>query len=146
MPAESVPGNAPESGPDKPGRPRYRLVGSATRPAPGAPALDEAQRTVVGHRSGPLLVLAGPGTGKTATIVEAAVDRIAHGPVAPEQILVLTFSRRAAGELRERSVDRLGRTTREPFARTFHSAAFGLLRMAAAARGEPPPRLLAGPE
>ena len=54
--------------------------------------------------------------------------------------------RRAAGELRERITARLGRTCRQPIARTFHSYAFGLLRADAAMRGEPAPRLLSGPE
>ena len=48
---------------------------------------------------------------------------------------MLTFSRRAAAELRDRVTARLGRTVREPIARTFHSYAFGVLRMAAVARG-----------
>ena len=72
-------------------------------------------------------MLAGPGTGKTTTLVEAVVARIEAG-ADPERILVLTFSRKAAAELRERITGRLGRTTAEPLARTFHSYAFGLLR------------------
>jgi superfamily I DNA/RNA helicase/RecB family exonuclease len=91
-------------------------------------------------------VLAGPGTGKTTTIVEAVVQRVERGEIAPEQALVLTFSRRAAAELRERIAARLDRTIREPIARTFHSYAFGLLRADAARRGEPAPRLLSGAE
>ena len=59
---------------------------------------------------------------------------------------MLTFGRRAAGELRDRVTARLGGTVREPIARTFHSYAFGVLRMAAVAVGLPSPRLLAGPE
>ncbi len=125
--------------------PRYRLVGAPPRPTAGR-VPDAGQRAVIDHAGGPLLVLAGPGTGKTATIVDAVVDRISRRGVDPESVLVLTFSRRAAGELRERIVDSLGRTTREPLARTFHSYAFGVLRIAAAAQGLPPPRLLAGPE
>jgi len=101
---------------------------------------------VLTHPGGPLLVLAGPGTGKTATIVEAVVDRIAHRKADPESVLMLTFSRRAAEELRGRVTARLGVTTREPLARTFHSYAFGLLRAQAVARDEPTPRLLSGPE
>ena len=93
-----------------------------------------------------MLVLAGPGTGKTTTIVEAVVQRVEQGEIAPEQALVLTFSRRAAAELRERIAARLDRTIREPIARTFHSYAFGLLRADAARRGEPTPRLLSGAE
>ena len=124
--------------------PAYRLV----RPTPvpvEAPALDASQRAVVEHRGGPLLVLAGPGTGKTSTLVEAVVARIDEG-ADPEQVLVLTFGRRAAGELRTRVTARLGRATKEPLARTFHSYAFGILRREAALRGEPAPRLLSGPE
>jgi superfamily I DNA/RNA helicase/RecB family exonuclease len=124
--------------------PAYRLV----RPAPvpvEVPALDASQRAVVDHRGGPLLVLAGPGTGKTTTVVEAVVARIDEG-ADPEQVLVLTFGRRAAAELRARITGRLGRATKEPLARTFHSYAFGILRREAAARGEPAPRLLSGPE
>ena len=49
-----------------------------------APALDELQRSVVEHPGGPLLVLAGPGTGKTTTLVEAIVDRIEHRGVDPD--------------------------------------------------------------
>jgi superfamily I DNA/RNA helicase/RecB family exonuclease len=110
------------------------------------PVLDEAQRRAIEHRGGPVLVLAGPGTGKTTTIVEAVVQRVEAGEITPDQALVLTFSRRAAAELRERVAARLDRTIREPIARTFHSYAFGLLRANAARRGEPAPRLLSGPE
>ena len=91
-------------------------------------------------------MLAGPGTGKTTTLVEAAVDRVDRRGADPESLLLLTFSRRAATELRERITARLARTTREPLARTFHSYAFGLLRQQAVARGERGPRLLSGPE
>ena len=94
---------------------------------------------------GPLIVLAGPGTGKTTTLVEAAAARVQAG-VPIEEILLLTFGRRAATELRDRLTARLGRTAREPLARTFHSYAFGVLRMAAVADGLPAPRLLTGPE
>jgi superfamily I DNA/RNA helicase/RecB family exonuclease len=121
------------------------VVRALARPA-AAPALDDAQRRAVEHRGGPVLVLAGPGTGKTTTIVEAVVQRVERGEIAAEQALVLTFSRRAAAELRERIAARLGRTIREPIARTFHSYAFGLLRADAARRGEPAPRLLSGAE
>jgi superfamily I DNA/RNA helicase/RecB family exonuclease len=107
--------------------------------------LDESQQRVVDHRGGPLIVLAGPGTGKTTTLVEAAAARVQAG-VPIDEILMLTFGRRAAAELRDRLTARLGRTAREPLARTFHSYAFGVLRMAAVADGLPAPRLLSGPE
>ncbi|WP_328808796.1 ATP-dependent helicase [Nonomuraea montanisoli] len=108
--------------------------------------LDEHQRAVVAHGSGPLLVLAGPGTGKTTTVVESVVDRIERRGTDPERVLILTFSRKAAGELRERITARLRRTTRTPLALTFHSYAYALLRREAVLAGEPPPRLLTGPE
>ncbi|MFP5219115.1 MAG: ATP-dependent helicase [Actinomycetes bacterium] len=106
------------------------------------PQLDAAQRAVVEHPGGPLLVLAGPGTGKTTTLVETAVHRVVERGLSPEQVLVLTFSRKAAGELRDRVTARLGRTTRGALAMTFHSYAFALLRRELG-RGV---RLLSGPE
>ncbi|MBT2208505.1 DEAD/DEAH box helicase [Actinomadura sp. NEAU-AAG7] len=108
--------------------------------------LDEQQRRVVEHAGGPMLVLAGPGTGKTTTIVEAVVDRIENRGTDPERVLVLTFSRKAAGELRQRITGRLHRTTRTPLALTFHGYAFALLRRDAVLNGEDAPRLLSGPE
>lgn len=117
------------------------------RPAPSAeaPVLDASQQAAVDHRGGPLLLYAGPGTGKTTTLVEAVVSRIDAGlPV--EAVLALTFSRRAARELRERIAARIGRASVEPLARTFHSYAFGVLRREAAVRGEPSPRLLSAAE
>ncbi|MGY1813499.1 ATP-dependent helicase [Blastococcus sp. SYSU D00820] len=125
--------------------PVYRLVQQEEAPAAARPRLDPTQQAVVDHPGGPLLVLAGPGTGKTTTIVEAVAARIDRG-VDPESILVLTFSRKAAAELRERITARVGRTIREPLARTFHSYAYGVLRRAAVLRGEAPPRLLTAAE
>jgi superfamily I DNA/RNA helicase/RecB family exonuclease len=123
----------------------YRLL---RRPAlPGGPLrLDAAQRAVVSHAGGPLLVLAGPGTGKTTAIVEAVVERITGRQIDPERVLVLTFSRKAAQELRERITTRLRRTTRQPLALTFHSYAYALVRREFALAGDAPPTLLSGPE
>nr|WP_275670841.1 ATP-dependent DNA helicase [Micromonospora globbae] len=96
-----------------------------------------------------MLVVGGPGTGKTSTLVEAVAARVAEG-VDPERILVLTFGRRGAQALRHRIEARVARdghrVLREPLVRTFPAYAFGLLRRAAAERGEPSPRLLTGPE
>ena len=125
--------------------PSYRLVRRPARPT-APPALDDAQRRVVGHAGGPLLVLAGPGTGKTTAIVEAVVHRVSRRGIDPARILVLTFSRKAAEELRERITLRLGRTTREPLALTFHSYAYALVRRDFVLAGEEPPTLLPGPE
>ncbi|MCO5988925.1 ATP-dependent helicase [Actinoallomurus spadix] len=124
----------------------YRLVRRAGSAQAPPPVLDEHQRRVVAHAGGPLLVLAGPGTGKTTTIAETVVDRIENRGVDPERVLVLTFGRKAAGELRQRITGRLRRTTRTPLALTFHSYAYALLRREAVLDGEEPPRLLSGPE
>ncbi|KAF3467374.1 ATP-dependent DNA helicase [Streptomyces sp. Tu 3180] len=122
----------------------YRLV--RTPPARmDPPRLDAAQRSVVDHESGPLLVLAGPGTGKTTTLVESVAARIARGGD-PERILVLTFSRKAAVELRDRMALRMG-AARAPQATTFHSFCYALVR--AHQDGDlfaEPLRLLSGPE
>src|SRR4051812_27588689 len=109
----------------------YRLVRSPEPPADTvtarAPRLDPAQQAVVDHPGGPLLVLAGPGTGKTTTLVESVVARIERG-AAPDSILVLTFSRRAAADLRTRIAARLGRTVVTPLAMTFHAFCYALVR------------------
>lgn len=140
----------------------YRLV----RTAPAKvepPLLDAAQREVVDHAGGPLLVLAGPGTGKTTTLVEAVAARVEKG-TDPERILVLTFSRKAAVELRDRMAARIGagepgalsgkggggRPTagsRPPQATTFHSYCYALIRAHQDADlFAEPLRLLSGPE
>ncbi|WP_329326844.1 ATP-dependent DNA helicase [Streptomyces luteogriseus] len=122
----------------------YRLV--RTPPARvDPPLLDASQRSVVDHRRGPLLVLAGPGTGKTTTLVESVAERVARG-ADPERVLVLTFSRRAAVELRDRMARRAG-AARAPQATTFHSFCYALVR----AQQDSdlfvePLRLLSGPE
>ncbi len=124
----------------------YRLE-RATRPRDAGIELDASQRRVVDHESGPLLVLAGPGTGKTTTLVEAVVQRVENHGLSPDEVLVLTFSRKAADELRTKITSRLGRTSAMPMSSTFHSFCYGLLR-----RWQPadlyltPLRLLSAPE
>ncbi len=118
--------------------PLYRLALPAAATT-GPPPLDAAQRSVVDHPGGPLLVLAGPGTGKTTTLVEAIVDRIERGGADPSSVLALTFSRKAAEQLRDRVTARLGRTTATTLCSTFHSFAYGLIRRYS------PPELYAGP-
>lgn len=118
------------------------------RTLPGSvdpPLLDAAQRAVVDHPGGPLLVLAGPGTGKTTTLVEAVAARVARG-ADPARMLILTFSRKAAVELRDRMAARLG-AVRGPQATTFHSYCYALVRAHQDADlFADPLRLLSGPE
>lgn len=122
----------------------YRLRPMPDRTPP--PVLTAEQRSVVSNTDGRLRVLAGPGTGKTATLVESIAERIGQRGVAPEQVLVLTFSRRAAAELSGRISRRLGLTTRETMVRTLHSYAYSVVRAQALRAGEPRPRLLAAGE
>ncbi len=129
----------------------YRLTRGAEK-LPTPPVLDPSQRAVIEHAGGPLLVLAGPGTGKTTTLVECVVDRIERRGATPDSILVLTFSRKAAADLRARIAGRLGRTTVTPMAMTFHAFCYALVRRFADEVGVEsndlgaPLRLLTGPE
>ncbi len=126
--------------------PTYQLVRPHAAVA-APPELDAQQRAVVDHPGGPLLVLAGPGTGKTTTLVEAIVDRIEHRGAAPDSVLALTFSRKAAEQLRDRVTARLGRTTSTTLCSTFHSFAYGLIRRYAPVDLYTGPlRLLSAPE
>lgn len=125
--------------------PTYRLVRTAG--ARQAPALDAFQQAVVDHPGGPLLVLAGPGTGKTTTLVEAIVDRVERRGDAADTVLALTFGRKAAEQLRDRVTGRLGRTTSGVVCSTFHSFAYALVRQYSPADLYIGPlRLLSAPE
>jgi DNA helicase-2/ATP-dependent DNA helicase PcrA len=112
-----------------------------THPDPGArnhaspgtdrlPAgLTAEQAQAVIHGTGPLLLLAGPGAGKTRTLTHRAAYLLASGRAQPWEILAVTFSVRAAGELRLRLADLLGETVaRGVTAATFHSVCARLLR------------------
>jgi len=87
--------------------------------------LDEEQRAAVCAPRGPVCVLAGAGTGKTRTITRRIAQLVRTGHVAPGQVLAVTFTARAAGELRTRLRD-LGVGGVQ--ARTFHAAALRQLR------------------
>ena len=136
--------------------------GHACRVRPGEAERRAARRSGARRRpargrsptkAGPLLVLAGPGTGKTTTLVELVVDRVERGDrgeiggLAPDEILVLTFSRKAAAEIRGRIARRLDRTTATTPAMTFHSFCYGMLRAEQVPDDYASPmRLLSAPE
>ena len=135
------------------------LLVRPARPRTPPPSWDAEARRVLDSPGGFLRLLGGPGTGKTALLVEAVARRIVDGGVDPEQVLVLTASRRTAQRMREQITERLAamsdpdvpspelpRTMREPVVRTVHSYAFAVLRLHATLHGDPPPRLLSGPE
>ncbi len=119
----------------------FSLVRQVLQAAPLT--LDAEQLVVVAHRGSPIVVQGGPGTGKTTVLVEAALARIADGQN-PDSILLLTYGRERASELRDAIALRTTKTMFEPLARTFHSLAFSILKMKA--KGEPDPILLSGPE
>jgi DNA helicase-2/ATP-dependent DNA helicase PcrA len=83
-------------------------------------SLDEEQRRVATSQSGPLCVLAGAGTGKTRAITHRIAYGVQAGMLSPQNVLALTFTSRAAGEMRTRLRD-LGVSGVQ--ARTFHAAA-----------------------
>ncbi len=101
---------------------------------------DEAQRAAILDAAEPLLVVAGAGSGKTRVLTRRIARRVLDGSAAPAHVLALTFTRKAAGELRAR-VRALGLA--EPVtAGTFHGIALAELRRLAAERGELAPRVL----
>ena len=98
--------------------------------------LTPEQTQAVTHGTGPLLLLAGPGAGKTGTLTHRAAYLLASGRAQPWEILAVTFSVRAAGELQLRLADLLGETVaRGVTAATFHSVCARLLREHAGAFG-----------
>ena len=90
--------------------------------------LNPPQREAASILSGPLLVLAGAGTGKTRVITYRMANLIAHG-IRPDRILSVTFTNKAAREMRERAVKLIGRQFKQrPVVSTFHSFCVRVLR------------------
>ena len=100
--------------------------------------LNPEQRSAVEHGDGPLLVAAGAGSGKTRTLASRVAHLLESG-VAPERILLLTFTRRAAREMLDRARSLTGhRDADRVVGGTFHSVANRLLRTSGRAVGLPP--------
>ena len=106
--------------------PRVREV-APRREVDFAAELNEAQRKAATHPDGPLLIVAGAGTGKTRTLVYRVAHLIARG-VRPDRILLLTFTRRAAQEMLARAEKLVGSESRQVHGGTFHGTAHRLLR------------------
>ena len=100
--------------------------------------LNSDQRRAVVSTSGPILVLAGPGSGKTRLIVHRIAYLIREAGVAPEEVLALTFTNRAASELRERLAGTIPAAARRITAGTFHSICARWLRSDGAEIGVSP--------
>src|ERR1700752_2792042 len=90
--------------------------------------LNEAQREAVLATEGPLLVVAGAGSGKTRVLTYRVAHLIRACGVKPNEILAITFTNKAAGEMRERLERMLGQTARAIWILTFHSACGRMLR------------------
>jgi DNA helicase-2/ATP-dependent DNA helicase PcrA len=103
-----------------------------------AHALNEAQREAVEHGGGPLLVLAGAGSGKTRVLTTRIARLVEPGIARPEEILAVTFTNKAAREMRERVARLLGREPSGMWIGTFHSIGARLLRQHASLAGRTP--------
>ncbi|MEX2502671.1 MAG: UvrD-helicase domain-containing protein, partial [Trueperaceae bacterium] len=98
---------------------------------PGSDLLDslnEEQRAAAAHLTGPALVLAGAGSGKTRTVVHRIAHLLDHHGAFPQEILAVTFTNKAAGELRERVEALIGPPAKKVWVSTFHSACLRVLR------------------
>ncbi len=89
--------------------------------------LNDRQRRAVEHPDGPLLIVAGPGTGKTRTLTMRIAHQIKKKGVSPDLILALTFTRKAAREMRQRLQTILGDHHRLPLTVTFHALCYKIL-------------------
>jgi len=90
--------------------------------------LNDPQRRSVLHRGGPLLVVAGAGSGKTRALTHRVAHLIATGDALPWEVLAITFTNKAADEMRERLIKLIGPVAEKMWVSTFHAACVRILR------------------
>jgi len=105
-------------------------------PSPFSHGLNPDQLDAVAHESGPLLVIAGAGSGKTRVLTHR-IAHLIHNGVHPSKILAITFTNKAATEMRERVGALVGPVVKTMWVSTFHSACVRILRANADALGYP---------
>ena len=99
--------------------------------------LNPQQRAAVTHDSGPLLIVAGAGSGKTRVLTHRIAYLLGEKNVSPGQILAITFTNKAAGEMKERVGELVGPRARNMWVMTFHSACVRIMRREAKRLGYP---------
>ncbi len=111
--------------------PEFEKESDQVNPLAGGPALaglNDEQIRAVTHPGGPLIISAGPGTGKTRTLTCRIAYLIEQGFARPEQILAVTFTNKAAAQMKTRLAKMLGPEAKLPAAMTFHAFCFSLLK------------------
>jgi DNA helicase-2/ATP-dependent DNA helicase PcrA len=143
-PPDDAPDNAPAGAPASAG---FGVNGKRGTSRPDVGRIDPAradalvgglnpqQREAVLHSGSPLLIVAGAGSGKTRVLTHRIAHKLATGQVRPSEVLAITFTNKAAGEMRERVASLVGPAARSMWVSTFHSACVRILRREAATLG-----------